>query len=100
MNKFKKGDKVIVLSGKDKGKTGQISQVLTKDKKCLIEGINIVKKHKKDTDKTKSAVVEEARPIYWSKLSLADNGKPVSIAYKEVNGKKVRVSKKNNQVIG
>ncbi len=100
MNKFRKGDRVVVLSGKDKGKSGEILALDLVSQKCLVTGVNIVKKHKKDSDKAKSAIVEEPRPIFWSKLALSDNGKAVSISFREVNGKKMRVSKKNNQVLG
>ena len=98
---FKKGDKVNVIAGKDKGKSGKILYVL-KDK-VVVEGINIVKRHQKPTAQNQTGgIVEREHPIHISNIMMADpkTGKRTRIGHEiDKNGKKVRISKKSNEKI-
>ena len=98
---FKKGDKVNVIAGKDKGKNGKILYVL-KDK-VVVEGVNIVKKHQKPTAQNQTGgIVEREHPIHISNIMMADpkTGKSTRIGHEiDKTGKKVRISKKSNEKI-
>lgn len=93
--KIKKGDMVSVISGADKGKTGKILEVITKDMRVLIEGINLRKRHVKPSQKTpQGGMISKERPIHVSKVMLLDqNGKPTRVGIKRVEkgGKTVAV---------
>lgn len=93
--KLRKGDNVIVITGKDKGKTGTIESVDVKNNKVLIKGINVVKRHVKKTDQIPGGVVEIEKPIHASKVMLVDpkSKKPTRIGYKVENGVKKRMAK-------
>ena len=67
--KIKKGDRVVVLAGRDKGRTGEVSQVMPKDERALVVGINIVKRHQKQTPQQEAGIVSKAAPIHLSNLS-------------------------------
>ena len=101
--KIKKGDKVIVISGKYKGKTGEILRSFPQDDKVIIDGVNIVKKHKKNrVSDSKGEIVEIAMPIHVSNVMIIDpkTKKPTRIGYKiDDKGKKVRIAKKSGEVI-
>ncbi len=105
MAKFhiKKGDKVVVLSGEDKGKEGTVQEMLPKAGKAIVEGINVVKKHKKPSATDPQGGIEETEaPIYLSKLMLVDpaTGEATRIGRKaDENGKLVRYSKKTQEII-
>ena len=100
---FKKGDKVNVIAGKDKGKSGKILEVLRKENKVVVEGINIVKKHQKPTAMNHTGgIVEKEHPIHVSNVMISDpkTGKSTRIGHEiNKNGKKVRISKKSNEKI-
>ncbi|WP_462412565.1 50S ribosomal protein L24 [Neobacillus sp. Marseille-QA0830] len=92
----KKGDKVRVISGKDKGKTGVILSAYPKDNRVIVEGVNIVKKHSKPSQvNPQGGIVSFEAPIHVSNVMPIDpkTGNPSRVAYKEVDGKKVRVAK-------
>ncbi len=96
--KIKKGDTVIVTTGKDRGKSGTVVRALPKEGKVIIEGINIVKKHKRAARETSQGqIVERAMPINVSNVALKDpkGGKPTRVGYKIEGGKKVRIAKKS-----
>lgn len=102
--KIKKGDKVIVMAGKYKGKTGDVSSALPEQDKVIIDGINIVKKHKRANKAagTKGEIIDVAMPIHVSNVMLEDpkTKKPTRIGYKvDDKGKKVRIAKKSGEVI-
>ncbi len=105
MAKFhvKKGDKVVVLSGEHKGKEGVVLEMLPNKSKAIVEGINVVKKHKKPSATDPQGGIEETEaPIYLSKLMLVDpsTGEPTRIGRKlDENGKLVRYSKKTQEII-
>ena len=92
---LKKGDKVIVIAGKDKGKTGEIQKVLPRSNRVVVEGVNLRKKHKKPTQNSpEGTIVEIYAPIDASNVQSLDpkTKKPVRIGHKVVKGKKVRVT--------
>ena len=98
--KIKKGDNVIVIAGKDKGKTSKVLKVLPKESKVLVEGVNMLKKHKKARrEGEKGQVIEMAMPVHISNVSLVIDNKPVRVGYKVVAEKKVRFNKKTNKSI-
>ena len=100
--KLKKGDNVIITAGKDKGKKGVISRAFPKEGKVIIEGLNVVKKHRRArTTNEKGSIVEVAMPINISNVMLIDpkKNKPTRIGKKLVGDKKVRIAKKSNQEV-
>ena len=99
--KIKKGDKVVVLSGEDKGKTGEVVKALPKESKVVVQGINLVKRHTKPSQTTPGGIVTKEAPINVSNVAIVDpkSGKATKVGYKEVDGKKVRVARKSGEVI-
>ena len=99
---LKVGDKVIVIAGNDKGKTGTIQKVYPKLNKVVVENVNVRKKHKKPTQQnSEGSIVEVYAPIDASNVMLVDpkTKKPTRIGHKEVKGKKVRFAKKSGTVL-
>lgn len=99
---IKKGDKVIVISGADKGKTGVVQRAYPKLEKVVVEGINVKKKHRKPTQQNpEGAILDIYAPIHVSNLSLIDpkTKKATRVGIKEVKGKKVRYAKKSGELI-
>jgi len=99
---LKVGDKVIVIAGNDKGKTGTIQKVYPKLNKVVVENVNVRKKHKKPTQQNaEGSIVEVYAPIDASNVMLVDpkTKKPTRIGHKVVKGKKVRVAKKSGTVL-
>ena len=93
-SKIKKGDKVVVLAGKDKGKTGQVLQVIPAETKALVQGINLVRKHQKQTASQDAGIFTKEAPIHLSNLAVADaNGKPTRVGFQIKDGVKSRVDK-------
>jgi len=93
-SKIKKGDKVVVLAGKDKGKTGQVLQVIPAETKALVQGINLVRKHQKQTASQDAGIFTKEAPIHLSNLAVADaNGKPTRVGFEIKDGVKSRVAK-------
>lgn len=100
--KIKKGDNVIIRVGKDKGKKGKVLQILAKENRILVEGINMKKKHMRPRQSgQKGQVVDMAHPVSYSNVSLIDPKKNVATraGFKMVAGKKVRIAKKSGQEI-
>ena len=98
----KKGDKVMVISGKDKGKTGIILEAYPKQSRVLVEGINIVKKHAKPSQvNPQGGILNQEAPIHVSNVMPIDpkSGKPTRVGYTVENGQKVRVAKKSGEVL-
>ncbi|HRL50810.1 MULTISPECIES: 50S ribosomal protein L24 [Lactobacillales] len=98
----KKGDKVKVITGKDKNKEGIVLETMPKKDKVLVEGVNIMKKHQKPSQTApQGGIVEMEAPIHVSNVMVIDpsTGEATRVGYKEVDGKKVRVSKKSGAVI-
>lgn len=99
--KIRKGDKVRIMSGKNKGSDGVVEKVYLKDNKVLIENVNIVTKHTKATGKNPGGLIKVNRPISVSNVMLLDPKKnePTRIGYKIVDGKKYRYSIKSGELI-
>lgn len=99
--KLKKGDKVIVLSGRDKGKEGEIEKVMPKDGRAVVSGVNIVIRHTKQSAQSQGGRIPKPAPIDLSNLALVDpkDGGPTRVGFKMVEGKKVRFAKKSGEVI-
>ena len=98
--KLKKGDKVVVLSGKDKGKTGEISSVNPKAGKAVVDGVNMAIRHTKQSQNDQGGRQPVAVPIQLSNLALVDsNGKATRVGFKVEDGKKVRFAKTTGDVI-
>ncbi len=99
--KLKKGDKVIVLTGKDKGNTGVITSVNPKTGKAVVEGLNIAIRHQRQTQNSQGGRVPQAMPIQLSNLALVDpkDGGPTRVGFRMEDGKKVRYAKKSGEVI-
>ena len=98
---FKKGDKVMVIAGADKGKTGNVLEVMLDKQRVVIEDIRMVKKHRKPTQNTPGGISDMPAPIHMSNVMLIDpkSGEPTRIGRKEVDGKLVRYSKKSGEII-
>jgi large subunit ribosomal protein L24 len=98
--KLKKGDKVVVLTGKDKGKQGEISAVMPKDNKAVVDGINIAIRHTKQSAQSQGGRIPKAMPIDLSNLAIVDsNGKPTRVGFRMEGDKKVRFAKTTGEVI-
>ena len=99
--KLKKGDNVLVISGKDKGKSGSILSIFPRKNKAIVKGINIVKKHQKPDKKSSGGIIEKELPIEISNLSFISikDGKKTKIGYKFENNKKIRFEKKTGEII-
>ena len=100
--KIKKGDKVVVLAGRDKGKTGEVLQVLPKDARAVVRGVNLVKRHTKQSPQSEGGIISKEATIDLSNLAVADpkDGKPTRVGFKTLDdGRKVRVAKKSGERI-
>lgn len=98
--KLRKGDKVIVLAGKDKGKTGEITQVLPKEGKAVVDGVNMAVRHTKQSQNTQGGRGPKALPIDLSNLAYVDkDGKATRVGFKMDGDKKVRFAKSTGDVI-
>jgi large subunit ribosomal protein L24 len=100
--KIKKGDHVIVLAGRDKGKHGEVIAMMPKDNRALVRGVNLVRRHQRQTAKQESGIVSKEAPIALSNLALEDpkDGKPTRVGFKVLgDGRKVRYAKRSGEVI-
>jgi large subunit ribosomal protein L24 len=99
--KIKKGDNVVVLAGKDKGKTGSVLSVNPSEERAVVQGLNLVRRHTKQTASQESGIYTREAPIHLSNLAVADkNGKPTRVGFKiNEDGTKVRVAKTTGDVI-
>jgi len=102
MQKIRKGDTVVVLAGKDKGRSGEVIQVMPKDDRALVRGVNMVKRHQRQTASQEAGIVNKEAPIHLSNLAVADpkDGKATRIGIKTLeDGTKVRVAKRSGEQI-
>lgn len=99
--KLKKGDKVVVLAGKDKGKEGEITQVMPQEGRALVSGVNIVIRHTRQSQQAQGGRIPKEAPIHLSNLALIDpkDGGATRVGFKTVDGQKVRYAKKSGEVI-
>ncbi|MBV8108648.1 MAG: 50S ribosomal protein L24 [Hyphomicrobiales bacterium] len=99
--KIRKGDKVIVLTGRDKGRSGEVVEVRTEEGRALVRGVNLVKRHQKQSAQQEGGIISKEAAVHLSNLALADpkDGKPTRIGFKFVgegdNRRKVRVAKRS-----
>jgi large subunit ribosomal protein L24 len=100
--KIKKGDKVVVLAGRDKGRGGEVLQVMPKETRAVVRGVNLVKRHTKQSGTTEGGIISKEAPIHLSNLAIADpkDGKATRIGFKtQDDGRKVRISKRSGDLI-
>ena len=97
MQKIRKGDKVVVLTGKDKGRTGEVVQVMPKEDRAVVKGINLVKRHQRQTQTQEAGIITKEASIHLSNTAIADpkDGKPTRVGFKVEGDKKVRVAKRS-----
>ena len=101
-SKIKKGDRVIVLSGKDKGRTGEVIRSIPKEQKVVVSGVNIAVRHRKANQASPQGGLERSEaPLHVSKVAIADpkDGKATRVRFEERDGKKVRVAVKSGELI-
>lgn len=101
--KVKKGDEVVVITGKHKGKKGKILKVFPEDSKVIVSGVNLVKKHTKPNQMSEGGIITKELPIHISNIAHIDpkTGNPTKVAFKFLeDGSKVKVAKKSGEVIG
>ena len=99
---IKKGDKVVVIAGRDKGKSGEVVQVMPTEGRALVRGVNLVKRHTKQTQQTEGGIITKEAPIQLSNIAVADpkTGKPTRVGFKIMDdGRKVRVAKRSGDLI-
>ncbi len=102
MNKIRKGDKVVVLTGKDKGKQGEVLKAIPSTGRVLVQGVNMVKRHSRGSAGQAPGIIEKEAAIHHSNVAIADpkDGKPTRVTFKVLeNGKKVRVAKRSGETI-
>jgi large subunit ribosomal protein L24 len=100
--KVKKGDEVVVIAGKDKGKKGKIVKVIPDESRVIVDGVNMIKRHTKPSRTSAGGIVAKASPLHVSNVQLIDpkSGKGTRVGYKTLqDGKKVRVARKSGEVI-
>ena len=100
--KIKKGDRVVVLTGRDSGRTGEVIQVMPKDERALVRGVNVVKKHQKQTMNQEGGIISKEAPIHLSNLAIADpkDGKPTRVGFRVLDdGRKIRFAKRSGDPI-
>ena len=99
--KIRKGDKVVLLTGRDRGRTGEVIEVHPDDNRVLVRGINMVKRHQKQTAQQEGGIISKESPVHVSNVAIADpkDGKPTRVGFKFVGSgddrKKVRVAKRS-----
>ena len=102
MAKIRKGDRVIVLSGRDKGKKGEVFQVMPKEGRALVRGVNTVRRHQRQTATQEGGIISKEASIHLSNLAIEDpsDGKPSRVGFKVLaDGRKVRVAKRSGEEI-
>ncbi|MBU3731368.1 MAG: 50S ribosomal protein L24 [Beijerinckiaceae bacterium] len=100
--KIKKGDKVVVLTGRDKGKSGEVVQVLPKETRAIVRGVNLVKRHTRQTAQSEGGIITKEAAIQLSNIAIADpkDGKPTRVGFKVLeDGRKVRFAKRSGDLI-
>ena len=96
--KIRKGDKVVLLTGRDKGRTGEVVEVRPDDNRVLVRGINMVKRHQKQSAQQEGGIISKEAPVHLSNIAFVDpkDGKPTRVGFKVQNdGKRVRIAKRS-----
>jgi large subunit ribosomal protein L24 len=102
MQRIRKGDRVVVLSGRDKGKKGEVFQVMPKEGRALVRGVNMVRRHQRQTAQQEGGIISKEAPIHLSNLALEDpkDGRPTRVGFAVLaDGRKVRVAKRSGEHI-
>ena len=100
--KIKKGDRVIVLTGREKGKTGDVLQVIRKDDRVLVQGVNMVRRHQRPSQVSPGGIMEKEAPLHISNVALIDpkTDKPTRVGYRiDENGRKLRIARRSGEPI-
>jgi large subunit ribosomal protein L24 len=100
--KIKKGDKVVVLTGRDKGRSGEVVQVIPTEHRAVVRGVNMVKRHTRQSGTQEGGIISKEAPIQLSNIAIADpkDGKPTRVGFKVLDdGRKVRVAKRSGDLI-
>ena len=100
--KIKKGDKVVVITGRDKGRTGEVMRVIPKEDRALVQGIHMLKRHQRQSQTQEAGIISKEGPIHLSNLAYADprDGKPTRVGFKILeDGRKVRFAKRSGDLI-
>ena len=100
--RIKKGDRVVVLVGRDKGKRGEVLQVIPSENRALVQGVNVVRRHQKQTAQQEGGIVAKEAPIHISNIAIEDpaDGLPTRVGYKFTDdGRKVRIAKRSGEAI-
>ena len=101
MQRIRKGDRVIVITGRDKGKTGEVIEVRPKESRAVVRGVNVVRKHQRQTASAQGGIVTKELPIHISNIALTDaNGKATRVGFRiGADGRKVRFAKRTGDTI-
>ena len=100
--KIKKGDQVVVLAGRDKGKKGEVFRVMPKEGRALVRGVNVVRRHQRQTAQQEGGIISRESSVHLSNLAVADpkDGKPTKVGFKILaDGRKVRIAKRSGEEI-
>jgi large subunit ribosomal protein L24 len=100
--RIKKGDKVVVLTGRSKGRTGEVIQVMPRENRAVVRGVNVVRRHQRQTASQEGGVISKEAPIDLSNIAVADpkDGKPTRVGFKILDdGRKVRFAKRSGEHI-
>ncbi|MDE2365280.1 MAG: 50S ribosomal protein L24 [Hyphomicrobiales bacterium] len=100
--KIKKGDKVVVITGRDKGRSGEVVQVMPTEARAIVRGVNMVKRHQRQTMQQEGGIISKEASIHLSNLALTDpkSGKPTRVGFKTLDdGRKVRFAKRSGDLI-
>jgi len=99
--KIRKGDKVIVLCGRDKGRTGEVLEVRPAESRAVVRGVNMVKRHQRQTAQQEGGIISKELPVHLSNIAIADpkDGKPTRVGFKIQGDKKIRIAKRSGAEI-
>ena len=99
--RIRKGDKVIVIAGRDKGKTGEVIEMLPTESRAVVRGVNVVRKHQRQTASAQGGIVTKELPIHISNIALTDSGgKATRVGFRfEAGGRKVRFAKRTGDIV-
>ena len=100
--RIRKGDTVVVISGRDKGKTGSVLKVMPAERRALVQGVHMAKRHQRQTQTQQGGIVEKEMPIHLSNVSLVDpaDGEPTRVGFRTLeDGRKVRFSRRSGEII-
>ena len=100
-SRIRKGDTVVVITGRDKGKSGEVIEVLPKESRAVVRGVNLVKRHQRQSANAQGGIISKELPIHISNIALRDaNGKPTRVGFRVgTDGRKVRVAKRTGDTI-